>query len=53
MALNIKPPGDRGLMLPSRQRLGVRRPSGAFHAAAGKWQRAAAVQNLAELRKNE
>jgi len=35
---------------PSRQRLGVRQPSGAFHAADGKRQRAAAVQNLAALR---
>ena len=32
MALNIKPLGDRGLMLPSRQRLGVRQSSGAFPA---------------------
>jgi len=34
----------------SRQRLGLRQPSGAFHATVGKRQRAAAVQNLAEFR---
>jgi hypothetical protein len=50
MALNIKPLGDRGLMLSSRQRLGLRQPSGAFPAPVGKRQRAAAVQNLAEFR---